>query len=45
MRRLPLTVLIASAALAAPAAAQAAPRVFAASSLRAALPQIDGSAT
>jgi molybdate transport system substrate-binding protein len=45
MRRLPITVLIASAALAAPAAAQAAPRVFAASSLRAALPQIDGSAT
>src|SRR5258705_5892544 len=43
MRR--LTLLIGLAMLAAPAAAQAAPRVFAAATLRAAFPQIDGAPT
>jgi molybdate transport system substrate-binding protein len=42
MRRLLITALLASAALSVPAAAQAAPRVYAAASLRAALPEIDG---
>jgi molybdate transport system substrate-binding protein len=44
MRRLTLPVLL-LAALAAPATAQAAPTVYAAASLRAALPEIDGAPT
>jgi molybdate transport system substrate-binding protein len=45
MRRLLITALVASAALSVPAAAQAGPRVYAAASLRAAFPEIDGAPT
>ena len=45
MRRLLPALLLPAALLAGPAAAQAAPTVYAAASLRAAFPEIDGSAT
>ena len=45
MRRLIPALLLPAALLAAPAAAQAAPTVYAAASLRAAFPEIDGSPT